>query len=132
MPGAAMSPCSISTQPSGRGTHASGPRAALGFAPPACLRGPVHRRTATARAVQNHAEPRLPGPSHAHRPALPSPAAETYSTHSAAIPAANEAQTPVGGVKESGYGRFGGLAGVEVFTDLRWVAMQMSNRPYPF
>jgi benzaldehyde dehydrogenase (NAD) len=44
----------------------------------------------------------------------------------------DEAQMPFGGVKESGYGRFGGRAGVEAFTDLRWVTMQMSDRHYPF
>ncbi len=44
----------------------------------------------------------------------------------------DEAQMPFGGVKESGYGRFGGRAGVEAFTDLRWVTMQTSDRHYPF
>ncbi|MER5544847.1 aldehyde dehydrogenase family protein [Streptomyces sp. NPDC002589] len=37
---------------------------------------------------------------------------------------ADEPQAPFGGVKDSGYGRFGGQAGVEAFTDIRWVTAQ--------
>ncbi|GDX06253.1 aldehyde dehydrogenase [Buttiauxella sp. A111] len=44
----------------------------------------------------------------------------------------DEAQMPFGGVKESGYGRFGGLAGVNEFTELRWITLQMQPRPLPF
>ncbi len=44
----------------------------------------------------------------------------------------DEAQMPFGGVKGSGYGRFGGRAGVESFTELRWVTMQTTPRHYPF
>ena len=44
----------------------------------------------------------------------------------------DEAQMPFGGVKASGWGRFGGKAGVEAFTELRWVTMQMGERHYPF
>lgn len=33
----------------------------------------------------------------------------------------DEPQMPFGGVKASGYGRFGGMAGVTEFTDLRWL-----------
>lgn len=44
----------------------------------------------------------------------------------------DEAQMPFGGVKESGFGRFGGRAGIEAFTELRWVTMQTSPRHYPF
>ncbi|MCP5085433.1 MAG: aldehyde dehydrogenase [Rhodobacteraceae bacterium] len=36
----------------------------------------------------------------------------------------DEAQMPFGGTKESGYGRFGGMAGVEEFTELRWITIQ--------
>ncbi|MGL4410381.1 MAG: aldehyde dehydrogenase [Zoogloea sp.] len=43
----------------------------------------------------------------------------------------DEAQMPFGGVKSSGYGRFGGKAGVAEFTDLRWITVQMSHRHYP-
>jgi benzaldehyde dehydrogenase (NAD) len=44
----------------------------------------------------------------------------------------DEAQMPFGGVKGSGYGRFGGKAGVAEFTDLRWVTLQTTERHYPF
>ncbi len=44
----------------------------------------------------------------------------------------DEAQMPFGGVKGSGYGRFGGKAGVDAFTELRWVTIQTTPRHYPF
>jgi benzaldehyde dehydrogenase (NAD) len=44
----------------------------------------------------------------------------------------DEAQMPFGGVKNSGYGRFGGMAGVREFTELRWMTMQTTARHYPF
>ena len=44
----------------------------------------------------------------------------------------DEPQMPFGGVKSSGIGRFGGQAGIEAFTDLRWLTLQTSSRPYPF
>ena len=44
----------------------------------------------------------------------------------------DEPQAPFGGVKDSGYGRFGGSAGVDAFTDLRWITMQPRPRPVPF
>ena len=44
----------------------------------------------------------------------------------------DEAQMPFGGVKSSGYGRFGGRAGVAEFTELRWVTIQTTPRHYPF
>ena len=40
---------------------------------------------------------------------------------------------PFGGVKNSGYGKFGGTAGIESFTEQRWATIQHSGRPtYPF
>jgi len=44
----------------------------------------------------------------------------------------DEAQMPFGGVKESGFGRFGGRAGIEAFTELRWITMQTTPRELPF
>ncbi|MET8149337.1 aldehyde dehydrogenase family protein [Actinoplanes sp. NPDC049668] len=39
---------------------------------------------------------------------------------------------PFGGVGDSGYGRFGGRAGVEAFTDLRWITLQQRPKQFPF
>ena len=44
----------------------------------------------------------------------------------------DEAQMPFGGVKASGYGRFGGKAGIDAFTELRWITVQNAPRHYPF
>jgi len=44
----------------------------------------------------------------------------------------DEAQMPFGGVKASGWGRFGGQAGIDAFTELRWVTLQTTPRHYPF
>ena len=44
----------------------------------------------------------------------------------------DEPQMPFGGVKASGYGRFGGQAGIQEFTDLRWITLQTTPRPLPF
>lgn len=44
----------------------------------------------------------------------------------------DEAQMPFGGVKGSGFGHFGGQAGIAEFTDLRWVTVQTTPRHYPF
>jgi len=43
----------------------------------------------------------------------------------------DEPQMPFGGVKDSGYGRFGGRAGLEEFTELRWITVRRSPTPYP-
>lgn len=43
----------------------------------------------------------------------------------------DEAQMPFGGVKGSGYGRFGGKAAIAEFTDLRWITVQTGHRHYP-
>ena len=45
---------------------------------------------------------------------------------------ADEPQMPFGGVKASGYGRFGGNAAVAEFTDLRWVTIEDPKQGYPF
>jgi acyl-CoA reductase-like NAD-dependent aldehyde dehydrogenase len=45
----------------------------------------------------------------------------------------DEPMAPFGGVKNSGYGKFGGTAGIESFTEQRWVTIQHRGRPaYPF
>lgn len=44
----------------------------------------------------------------------------------------DEAQMPFGGVKASGYGRFGGKAAINEFTELRWITIQSGERHYPF
>jgi len=43
----------------------------------------------------------------------------------------DEPQMPFGGVKDSGYGRFGGRAGLDEFTELRWITIRRSPTPYP-
>ncbi|NIJ37396.1 acyl-CoA reductase-like NAD-dependent aldehyde dehydrogenase [Sphingopyxis panaciterrae] len=43
----------------------------------------------------------------------------------------DEAQMPFGGVKASGYGRFGGKAGIDSFTELRWVTIETQPGHYP-
>ena len=43
----------------------------------------------------------------------------------------DEAQMPFGGVKASGYGRFGGQAGIDEFTELRWITIQDGDLHYP-
>ena len=43
----------------------------------------------------------------------------------------DEPQMPFGGVKASGYGHFGGRAGIEEFTELRWITIQTGRETYP-
>ena len=43
----------------------------------------------------------------------------------------DEPQMPFGGVKASGFGRFGGRAALEEFTELRWITVQQEPRQYP-
>ena len=43
----------------------------------------------------------------------------------------DEAQMPFGGVKGSGYGRFGGKAGIAEFTELRWITIETQPGHYP-
>jgi acyl-CoA reductase-like NAD-dependent aldehyde dehydrogenase len=47
-------------------------------------------------------------------------------------PVHDEPQMPFGGVKDSGWGRFGGRAAMDEFTELRWVTIQSGTRPFPF
>jgi acyl-CoA reductase-like NAD-dependent aldehyde dehydrogenase len=43
----------------------------------------------------------------------------------------DEPQMPFGGVKASGFGRFGGKAAIDEFTELRWITIQHGSRHYP-
>lgn len=43
----------------------------------------------------------------------------------------DEAQMPFGGVGASGYGRFGGKAGIESFTELRWITIETQPGHFP-
>jgi acyl-CoA reductase-like NAD-dependent aldehyde dehydrogenase len=43
----------------------------------------------------------------------------------------DEGQMPFGGVKASGWGRFGGQAAIAEFTDLRWITVQTTPQHYP-
>ena len=43
----------------------------------------------------------------------------------------DEPQMPFGGVRASGYGRFGGKAGIEQFTELRWITLETQPGHFP-
>lgn len=43
----------------------------------------------------------------------------------------DEAQAPFGGVKSSGYGRFGSKFAIDEFTEVRWITIQTAPRSYP-
>jgi acyl-CoA reductase-like NAD-dependent aldehyde dehydrogenase len=47
-------------------------------------------------------------------------------------PVADEPQMPFGGVKDSGFGRFGGQAVIDEFTETRWVTVKSAGHPFPF
>ena len=47
-------------------------------------------------------------------------------------PVGDEPQMPFGGVKDSGFGRFGGRAVMDEFTELRWITIQSGTHPFPF
>jgi acyl-CoA reductase-like NAD-dependent aldehyde dehydrogenase len=44
----------------------------------------------------------------------------------------DEAQMPFGGVKDSGFGRFGGRAGIEAFSETRWITIETETPHFPF
>ncbi|MFD7817237.1 aldehyde dehydrogenase family protein [Streptomyces sp. NPDC059785] len=44
----------------------------------------------------------------------------------------DEPNAPFGGVKASGYGRFGGRWGIEAFSNTRWVTIATQQAHYPF
>jgi len=57
---------------------------------------------------------------------------ETGICHINGPTVSDEPQMPFGGVKDSGYGRFGGKASIAEFTDLRWITIEDPKQHYPF
>lgn len=57
---------------------------------------------------------------------------ESGSCHVNGATVQDEAQIPFGGTKASGYGRFGGRAVIDEFTELRWITIETSPQHYPF
>jgi acyl-CoA reductase-like NAD-dependent aldehyde dehydrogenase len=47
-------------------------------------------------------------------------------------PVGDEPQVPFGGVKDSGWGRFGGTFAMDEFTEMRWITVQSEPRHFPF
>jgi acyl-CoA reductase-like NAD-dependent aldehyde dehydrogenase len=47
-------------------------------------------------------------------------------------PVGDEPQMPFGGAKDSGFGRFGGRAVVDEFTELRRISVRRGSPPFPF
>ena len=56
---------------------------------------------------------------------------ETGICHINAATIHDEPNMPFGGVKSSGWGRFGGTAGIDEFTELRWITVQSGRQDYP-
>ena len=56
---------------------------------------------------------------------------ETGACHINGATIYDEPQMPFGGVKASGYGHFGGRAGIEEFTELRWITLRTGRETYP-
>jgi acyl-CoA reductase-like NAD-dependent aldehyde dehydrogenase len=57
---------------------------------------------------------------------------ETGICHINGPTVSDEAQMPFGGVKNSGYGRFGGKAAIDAFTLTRWITIEDPDQHYPF
>lgn len=57
---------------------------------------------------------------------------ETGAVHVNESSLADDPQAPLGGVKESGYGRHNGLACLEEFTEVKWVTYQKFPRKFLF
>lgn len=56
---------------------------------------------------------------------------ETGIAHVNGPTVGDEAQMPFGGVKASGYGRFGGTASINEFTELRWITIEDPHQHFP-
>jgi aldehyde dehydrogenase (NAD+) len=57
---------------------------------------------------------------------------EAGMTHVNDIPVNDEANSPFGGEKQSGIGRFGGEWALREFTTEHWITIQQTPRQYPF
>jgi acyl-CoA reductase-like NAD-dependent aldehyde dehydrogenase len=57
---------------------------------------------------------------------------ETGICHINSATVDDEPQAPFGGTKSSGYGRFGGKAAIDAFTELRWITIATGPQTYPF
>lgn len=57
---------------------------------------------------------------------------ETGICHINGPTVADEPQMPFGGMKASGYGRFGGTEAIAEFTITRWVTIEDPGQHYPF
>jgi aldehyde dehydrogenase (NAD+) len=57
---------------------------------------------------------------------------EAAMTHVNDIPIQDEGNSPFGGEKQSGIGRFGGRWALEEFTSVHWVTVQETSRKYAF
>ena len=69
---------------------------------------------------------------HARAPSASPSGSSPASATSTRRPCTTKAQMPFGGTKASGYGRFGGKAAIDEFTELRWITIQTGPHPYPF
>ncbi len=56
---------------------------------------------------------------------------ESGICHINAATVGDEPQIPFGGVKASGYGKFGGPAALDEFTELRWITISGGKEEYP-
>lgn len=56
---------------------------------------------------------------------------ETGILHINSATVEDQPDMPFGGVKASGYGRFGGEAALDEFTELRWVTLSSGQQTYP-
>jgi acyl-CoA reductase-like NAD-dependent aldehyde dehydrogenase len=56
---------------------------------------------------------------------------DSGSVHINGATVQDEPQAPYGGMKNSGYGRFGGRAVIHEFTELKWITIETSSQPYP-
>ena len=58
-------------------------------------------------------------------------AIDSGSCHVNGATVQDDPQAPFGGTKASGYGRFGGRAVIEEFTELKWITIEPPSQPYP-